>query len=625
MAGTVVTFYSYKGGVGRSFAMVNVAALLGRWGFSVLCIDFDLEAPGLEDFFRPYCPSEMSSMKQGMVELLSHFAKTRQTPLEWRGYVEKIHHPNLTGVDFIKAGLMNEKYMGRVQKLNWTSLYKKGLGEALETMFEELRDEYDFILIDSRTGVTDFSGIVTAQLPDILAFLFTANEQSLNGATDVANRAVAVRNDMAVDRSRLMLLPIPARFESQVEYHVAQEWRERFARELGEFYKAWAHKAVPAEKLVQASTIPYVPFWSFGERIAVVEDKSVDNSGINYSMENIAALIAHRLGQTRLLAESRDEYVSAAQRLKPNQRTSVLISHAHEDSGVAVQIARQLERQGLSVSMDVHDSDLRHDELRVPNGDTNSYVHLVALMSPSSVHSNYFRDILRTFFREAASDESDRLFIPVLLPGVQETDLSLQIRQYRHVRSTNPKNTADTIASWIRPRSLPKPNNTDLMVRVTSDGNVPLAGAHVCALSDNGTTIEIEVANDGTASVQLVPGKAYKILVAHEGYKSKVFEDFEPGVALNIHCQRKRNGGSVIIQSSGCIPHLGGRLNPVKDTLDRTYLYADKIAINGGESQPVAFQIGEYLDMEDSFGRRSSIVITLIEGRTALIEYEKLN
>ena len=44
------TFYSYKGGVGRTMAMANTAANLSLMGESVLMIDFDLEAPGLETF-----------------------------------------------------------------------------------------------------------------------------------------------------------------------------------------------------------------------------------------------------------------------------------------------------------------------------------------------------------------------------------------------------------------------------------------------------------------------------------------------------------------------------------------------------------------------------------------------
>ena len=43
----VVTFYSFKGGVGRSLALANVSLLLATRGRRVLAVDFDLEAPGL--------------------------------------------------------------------------------------------------------------------------------------------------------------------------------------------------------------------------------------------------------------------------------------------------------------------------------------------------------------------------------------------------------------------------------------------------------------------------------------------------------------------------------------------------------------------------------------------------
>ena len=56
--GTVVTFYSFKGGVGRSFLLANVATILANWGYRVLCIDFDLEAPGLEHYFSEYLTAE---------------------------------------------------------------------------------------------------------------------------------------------------------------------------------------------------------------------------------------------------------------------------------------------------------------------------------------------------------------------------------------------------------------------------------------------------------------------------------------------------------------------------------------------------------------------------------------
>ena len=47
----IVTFYSYKGGVGRSMALANVAEWFRLQGLRVVMVDWDLEAPGLESFF----------------------------------------------------------------------------------------------------------------------------------------------------------------------------------------------------------------------------------------------------------------------------------------------------------------------------------------------------------------------------------------------------------------------------------------------------------------------------------------------------------------------------------------------------------------------------------------------
>ena len=42
-----VTFYSYKGGTGRTLLLANVAIFAARMGRKVVAIDVDLEAPGL--------------------------------------------------------------------------------------------------------------------------------------------------------------------------------------------------------------------------------------------------------------------------------------------------------------------------------------------------------------------------------------------------------------------------------------------------------------------------------------------------------------------------------------------------------------------------------------------------
>ena len=557
MPGTVVTFYSYKGGVGRSFALTNVATLLGRWGFRVLCIDWDLEAPGLEDFFRPYLDPDEPAVDRGVVELLTGFAKTREVRLDWRPFVQRLRRPALQGVEFIKAGNCNSDYMRRLQKLNWEKLYKLGLGETLEAMFDELRDEYDFVLIDSRTGVTDFSGIVTAQLPDVLAFLFTANEQSLGGAAAVARRAAAIRNDIAIDRSQLLLLPIPARFESQVEHYISSTWRDRFASSLPEFYEGWASKDAPTEKIILATTIPYVPFWSFGERIAAIEDSNFDNSSINFSMENIAALLAHRLGQTRLLVESRDEFVAAARRLGRNRETSIFISYSKENQKVADFISRQIADRGIKVET-LDSTPINLDLRDTLNDAISSATHFVMLLGRNSSESKFQMDEARAFLRQAASDESERLFLPFVSPDVRGETLPQFIRQYQYQTLYSAQSALDHILEQIQPVFTEESGDFELTLTLTSDGDLPVGAAQVCALAENGTTVDTKTDEAGKATMALVPGRSYRVLIAHPHFKANVIDDFTPGKPLNIRLRRQREGGSLIVQSVGYIPGLDG-------------------------------------------------------------------
>ena len=72
---------------------------------------------------------------------------------------------------------------------------------------------------------------------------------------------------------------------------------------------------------------------------------------------------------------------------------------------------------------------------------------------------------------------------------------------------------------------------------------------------------------------------------------------------------------------TGTLPGLNGRLNPIRDTLDRTYLYAGNIAINEGRQQPVAFVPGEELQLTDADGNELLARIIDIVGRSALVEY----
>lgn len=80
-------------------------------------------------------------------------------------------------------------------------------------------------------------------------------------------------------------------------------------------------------------------------------------------------------------------------------------------------------------------------------------------------------------------------------------------------------------------------------------------------------------------------------------------------------------GSAIFLSDTGHLPALTGRLNPIRDTSDRTYLYADNIAIEQGRQQPVHFRLRRPIQLTDAFGVELSVTIVDIIGRTSLLEY----
>lgn len=132
-SGVVATFYSYKGGVGRTLALANVAILLTRWGYRVLCVDWDLEAPGLHLYFRRLLKGQ--SMR-GLVELLQAHTSGRQP--SWQDFITEMGVPRAdTPLSLITAGALDEGYVARMQSLQWESMFSDhDLGRFLEAVRE---------------------------------------------------------------------------------------------------------------------------------------------------------------------------------------------------------------------------------------------------------------------------------------------------------------------------------------------------------------------------------------------------------------------------------------------------------------------------------------------------------
>ncbi|HZI19737.1 MAG TPA: pentapeptide repeat-containing protein [Pyrinomonadaceae bacterium] len=317
--GQIITFYSYKGGVGRTMGLANVAVLLARWGYKTLIVDWDLEAPGLEYFFKDYIDAEAAAQSKGVVDLLhSVSGESVSSPqtLDWQHLVISVQPPDCKQpLHMLTSGQRGDGYFGRVRAFDVETFYaEKGGGLFIESLRDDWKRKYDFVLLDSRTGVTDIGGICTIQLPDLLVTLFTATEQGFEGIVKIAQTAAERRQHLPVDRLRLVTVPLPSRFDSQVEFQISQQWLDRFAEDLSGIYVDWLPKGVSARKLIEATKIPYIPYFSFGEKLAVVEQGTTDPAGLGYAYETLAALIANNLESVEQVIDNRAEFVRSASR-----------------------------------------------------------------------------------------------------------------------------------------------------------------------------------------------------------------------------------------------------------------------------------------------------------------------
>ena len=169
------------------------------------------------------------------------------------------------------------------------------------------------------------------------------------------------------------------------------------------------------------------------------------------------------------------------------------------------------------------------------------------------------------------------------------------------------------------------PANT--VIKVYCAGR-PLSEVDVLALFPNNTWQHASTNERGEARLHLHSTHLpMSVFAAAGGYAARLERDWVPGQGtLDLEMQPLTDGGSVIFpERTGYIPGLSGRLNPIRDRLDRTYLYASNIAINGGKPQAVHFILGEELLLTDANGREALVCIVEIAGQSALLEYRFSN
>jgi MinD-like ATPase involved in chromosome partitioning or flagellar assembly len=182
--GEVITFYSFKGGTGRSMAVANLGVLLASPKSSpVLMVDWDLEAPGLHAYFADRIVGmvgEEVGSHPGVVEIFTEIGEKMKQP-RFSGSEEEVGElisslkiqerfilpTTIPGLSIMTAGSQDGSYIDRIRQVDWQGLYQQA-SSIFGLFAHQLARSYRYVLVDSRTGITDISGICTSLLPSKL-------------------------------------------------------------------------------------------------------------------------------------------------------------------------------------------------------------------------------------------------------------------------------------------------------------------------------------------------------------------------------------------------------------------------------------------------------------------------
>jgi cellulose biosynthesis protein BcsQ len=200
-----ITFYSFKGGVGRTTALTHVAWILAMRGRKVVAVDLDLEAPGLS--------TALSLNPQPNYGIVDYFYERSYLPegiepnISIAQIFGEVRIPDAPGRLFVvPAGSLSLDYISKVDDLRATTVVDNG--ETLWSIFSrEIQEQLkpDVILVDSRTGINQWGALSLLEAADEAIIFLFPNEQNQQGI-DLLLKSLNTFNKLSIN---FVFSPVP--------------------------------------------------------------------------------------------------------------------------------------------------------------------------------------------------------------------------------------------------------------------------------------------------------------------------------------------------------------------------------------------------------------------------------
>ncbi len=225
----IVTFFSFKGGVGRTTLLASVAWQLALQKKRVIVVDLDLEAPGIAALLG-------ASARRGVIDVLMDHAATGTCELtDLLAPAEALGPEAAPWVDVVSAGSLNDAYFEKLSRLDFV-----GAGVFVENRDVPARNALrallgalagrtpraDYILLDSRAGLHDLAGLSLHDLAHVDVLVGRDSDQAYQGL-DLTIAALGRRRAIMDMRYIVVQSMAPGDTASEEHRRVTEEFRTR--------------------------------------------------------------------------------------------------------------------------------------------------------------------------------------------------------------------------------------------------------------------------------------------------------------------------------------------------------------------------------------------------------------
>lgn len=255
----VATFYSLRGGVGRSTAVAYTGRILAAAGFKVVCVDMDLEAPGLTALFGK---EQEIAENQGVVHLLVKLDAGEEPDFS-KHLIRVVERDDLY---CLPAGRPNAEYarlLGRIDPASWYREERNPMRDLLHGLETRLPFRPDVILFDARTGINPLSGPLLFDLADVAIVVTFPHPQAYTGTTALVNALLKAETRRSLEDGR-RLTPEPRFIASPIPNSKAPEVVNRYQNRTLTWVAEWMEplnrRRLDGGELVESEITAMIPY-----------------------------------------------------------------------------------------------------------------------------------------------------------------------------------------------------------------------------------------------------------------------------------------------------------------------------------------------------------------------------